>query len=69
MITDPEIASERMVRLVTQGRITAIDGTEIELSADTICTHSDTSGAVEIVKAVQEALLAAGVTIQAPRRV
>jgi UPF0271 protein len=66
MITDPALAAQRMVRLVTDGRIAAIDGTDIELQADTICTHSDTTGAVEIVQAVQEALLSAGVTIKAP---
>lgn len=64
MITKPAIAAERMVRLVTNGVLTAIDGTEIELQADTICTHSDTSGAVEIVHAVRAALLAAGVQVR-----
>jgi|SRR5215211_2211294 len=67
MITDPATAAERMVRLVTDGRITAIEGTEIELQADTICTHSDTEGAVEIVSAVRSALLAAGATIGPPQ--
>jgi 5-oxoprolinase (ATP-hydrolysing) subunit A len=66
MITDPRLAAERMVRLVTEGKLTAIDGTEIELEADTICTHSDTSGAVEIVAALRSSLLAAGITIASP---
>lgn len=66
MITDPAFAARRMVRLVTEGRITTVDGQEIELQADTICTHSDTTGAVEIVRAVREALVAAGVSIQSP---
>lgn len=66
MITDPALAAERMVRLVTEGRLTTIEGREIELRADTICTHSDTAGAVEIVRAVREALVAASVTIEAP---
>lgn len=66
MISDPAQAAERMVKLVQSGRITAIDGTEIALPAGSICTHSDTPGAVEIVSAVREALEAAGVAIQAP---
>jgi UPF0271 protein len=67
MVTNPAIAAERMVRLVTEGRITAIDGTEYELQADTICTHSDTEGAVEIVSAVRSALLAVGASIGPPQ--
>jgi UPF0271 protein len=66
MVTDPALAAERMVRLVTEGRVTAIDGSELEIAAETICTHSDTAGAVEIVRAVREGLLAAGVTVCAP---
>ena len=66
MITDPAVAAGRIVRLVTEGKLTAIDGTELELQPDTICTHSDTAGAVEIVQAVREGLIAAGVAIRAP---
>jgi UPF0271 protein len=66
MITDPTHAAERMIRLVAEGQLTAIDGTEIELQAETICTHSDTDGAVEIVAAVRSALSAAGVEIAPP---
>lgn len=65
MITDPSLAAARMVRLVTEGRVTTIDGADIEIQADTICTHSDTAGAVEIVRAVRAALIQAGVTIKA----
>jgi UPF0271 protein len=66
MITDPEEAAGRMVRLVTTGRLTTIDGQEIALAVDTICTHSDTPGAVAIVRAVRRGLEAAGITIGAP---
>lgn len=66
MITDPAQAAKRMVKLVIEGRITAIDGSEIELRGDTICTHSDTTGAVAIVREVREALLNAGVKVAAP---
>jgi UPF0271 protein len=66
MITDPEEASRRMVRLVTEGVLTAIDGQELPLQADTICTHSDTPGAVAIVQAVRRGLEAAGIAVRAP---
>ncbi len=67
LITGPEAAAARMLRLVTEGRLAAIDGQDIVLQADTICTHSDTPGAVHIVRAVRRRLEAAGVVIRSPR--
>lgn len=66
MITDPTEAARRMVNLVTTGTLTTIDGQSLPLVADTICTHSDTPGAVEIVTAVRQALESAGISIKAP---
>lgn len=66
MITDPAEAARRMVNLVTTGTLTTIDGQSLPLVADTICTHSDTPGAVEIVTAVRQALEEAGVSVKAP---
>lgn len=63
LLHDPGHAAERMVRMVTEGRLTAHDGTEIEVRAESICTHGDSPGAVEMARAVREALLAADVEI------
>lgn len=63
LITDPNEAAERMVRLVTTGALPTVDGPEYQIAAKSICVHSDTPGAALIVKAVREALEAAGVTI------
>ena len=52
-----------MVRLVTEGRITAVDGTEIAMRADSVCVHGDSPGAVEMATAVRKALTGAGVEI------
>jgi UPF0271 protein len=52
-----------MVRLAVEGRITAIDGTELEVRADSICTHGDSPGAVDIARALRAALTGAGVEI------
>jgi UPF0271 protein len=63
LLHDPEHVAGRMVRMVMEGRLTAADGTEIEVRADSICTHGDSPGAVEMARAVREALVAADVTI------
>jgi 5-oxoprolinase (ATP-hydrolysing) subunit A len=54
-----------MVRLATEGRIRADDGTDIEVRADSICTHGDSPGAVEMARALRAALTAAGIEIAA----
>lgn len=66
MITDPVEAAERMVRLVTEGRIRTIDGDDLMLEADSICVHSDTSTAVAIATALREQFDRHGITVRAP---
>jgi 5-oxoprolinase (ATP-hydrolysing) subunit A len=65
MITDPEIAAARMLRLVTEGKVTTIEGVDLTLEVQSICTHSDTPGAVEIVRAMRRRFDEAGIAIQA----
>jgi UPF0271 protein len=52
----PRAAAERTLRAVTEGRVTTIDGGEIEVRADSVCVHSDTPGAVAVAEAVRAIL-------------
>lgn len=63
VLHDPEIVAERVIRLVEEGRVTAVDGTDIEIRADSICTHGDSPGAVELARAVRAALAGKGIEI------
>lgn len=63
LLHDPAEVAARMVRMVTEGRLTAVDGTDVEVAADTVCTHGDSPGAVEIARAVRAGLAQAGVVI------
>ena len=63
VVHDPETVVERSLKLATEGKVTAIDGTEIDFSADSICLHGDTAGAVELAGAVRGSLEAGGVAI------
>ncbi|MFB2582044.1 LamB/YcsF family protein [Herbiconiux sp. P15] len=63
VLHDPVEIAERMRRLADEGVVTAIDGTDIALSAETICVHGDTPDAVGIARAVRAELEAAGLTI------
>lgn len=63
LITDPSEASERVLRLMQDGRLRAVDGTDLELEVDSLCIHSDTPGAVAVLTRVREDLEKAGVRI------
>jgi 5-oxoprolinase (ATP-hydrolysing) subunit A len=63
VIHDPEEVVARSLKLVTEGKVTAVDGTEIDFAADSICLHGDTAGAVELASAVRSSLESAGVEI------
>ena len=65
VIHDPELIARRMLRMVREKTIAAIDGAEIELQADSICVHGDTPAAVAIARALAEALAADGVALKA----
>jgi UPF0271 protein len=65
VLHDAAEIAERMLRLAAEGIVTAIDGTEIAVSAETICVHGDTAGAVDIARALRRRLEAAGLSIAA----
>ncbi len=64
LITDPATAARQVVDIVGDGRITAVDGSQVAVSADTICIHGDNPGAREIAAAVSEALKQRGVEVR-----
>ncbi len=64
LLADPDEVAARMVRMVTQGLIRAVDGTDVPVRARSICTHGDSPDAVAMARAVREALTDAGVTIR-----
>jgi len=63
LIHDVDEAAERTVRMITEQAVRAVDGTDVGVSARSVCVHGDTPGAVIMAKAVREALTAAGVRL------
>jgi UPF0271 protein len=63
MIHDTELAISRVVRMVKEGKVTAITGEDIDIKADSICVHGDNPQAVEFVKLIRKALEDEGVQI------
>ena len=63
VIHDEEVAISRVVRMVKEHKVTAIDGTEIEIVPDSICVHGDNEKALTFVTQIRSALAAEGVEI------
>lgn len=71
VIHDPIVIADRMFKLISEGRLTAIDGTEVAIDAASICVHGDNPEAVGIARTVRETLADRGVVIESfirPRR-
>jgi 5-oxoprolinase (ATP-hydrolysing) subunit A len=65
LLDDPAIVAERMVQMLSTGRMRSIDGVDIAVSAQSICVHGDSPGAVAMALALRKALAEAGVDIRA----
>jgi UPF0271 protein len=68
LIRDPVEAGRQALSIVERGILTAYDGTEIALEAQTICIHGDTPGAPEIAASVARTLRQAGIALSAVSR-
>jgi len=65
LIRDPAEAARQALSITERGIVTAHDGTEVKLAAQTICIHGDTPGSVQIAAAVARKLREAGITLAA----
>jgi UPF0271 protein len=65
VLSDPAEIADRVVTMVTSGRVTAIDGAQIDLIVESVCVHGDSPGAVRIAAAVRDRLAAAGADVRA----
>jgi UPF0271 protein len=63
VIHDHEMVAKRALKMAVEGKVIAMDGTEIELKADTLCVHGDNPAAVQMVKQIRQELKNAGVTV------
>ncbi|HET8946149.1 MAG TPA: 5-oxoprolinase subunit PxpA [Candidatus Polarisedimenticolia bacterium] len=63
LLEDPDEAAAQAVSIARDGRVTASDGSILEVTAATLCLHGDTPGAVRIAAAVRAALAGAGIAV------
>ena len=63
LIRDPEEAARQALGMVERGVVTASDGSEVKLAAQTICIHGDTPGSTNIAEEVARTLRQAGIAL------
>ena len=63
VITDENIAIDRVFKMVQENKVTSYFGKEIEIYADSICVHGDGVKALEFVKKIRERLISEGIEI------
>ena len=63
LLHDPGEVTERVLRLVEDGVVIAVDGSRVPVAADSLCLHGDSPGAVAMAGAVRAGLERAGVPL------
>lgn len=69
MITDPELAISRVVRMIKEGKVEAVTGKVIDIKADSVCVHGDNPHAIDFVNKIRATLLSEGIEVVNIRKV
>ncbi len=64
VITDPAAVADRVRQVATTGSVTAIDGSELRVHAESVCVHGDSPGSVELTRGIVERLTYEGIGIR-----
>jgi len=65
VIHNAEEVVRRAVRMAQEGVVTAMNGRDLPMRVDTICTHGDTPGSHELTRRIRDALERAGIRVRA----
>lgn len=65
LIDDADKAVAQVLEMVNEGTVTTTSGNKIPIKADTVCIHGDGPHAVELVKAIHQALTENNIVIRA----
>lgn len=63
MIHDADLAISRVIRMIREGKVESVDGTDIEMKADTICIHGDEPQSLHFAVKLKAALMAEGIKV------
>ncbi len=67
MIHDVDAALAQVERMICEGKVRALDGSDVAIEADTVCIHGDEPGAGAFAQALRGLLQRLGIAVQAPQ--
>ncbi len=67
LLHDPKQAAARVLRMLREGKVRSVEGSDVDVRGETICVHGDTPGAVEFARELRTRLESEGVRISAPQ--
>jgi len=65
VIHDPKICNDRVLQMIKEHTVEAINGSKIHIDASTICIHGDNPAAIELARSLRNHLEKNGIVIQA----
>ncbi len=65
VLHDTDEIAARVAAMVDRGQVTAVDGSTIPITVESVCVHGDSPGAVRIAAAVRDRLVGDGVRLAA----
>lgn len=64
VIADGDVAVAQALRLVTDGKVTSVEGADVEVDVDTICIHGDAPHAPDLARAIRDRFDAVGIEVR-----
>jgi 5-oxoprolinase (ATP-hydrolysing) subunit A len=64
VLHDADEIAARVVGMVATGHVVAADGSDIAITAESVCVHGDSPGAVAIARAVRDALATSDIDVR-----
>lgn len=63
---EPQAVAKKILKACVEGKVRTVDNAEIAIEFDSICIHSDTPGAYELIQSARAALEEKNIAITAP---
>lgn len=61
---DAQMVARKVLRACQEGVVKAVDGADVAVEFDSVCIHSDTPGALELISATRQLLTQHGIAIR-----
>ncbi|WP_137045079.1 LamB/YcsF family protein [Pseudolabrys sp. FHR47] len=63
-LRDSKVVAQRALRVVREGKLTKVDGRDIDVSVSTLCLHGDRANSAEVARVVKETLQSNGIMVR-----